>query len=114
MAKSTDSINIKEATKFVDEISFSLKHLDFNSWGFDKLRGPTNGKELNRFLKKYSGKSVNFFNKYVEPCINDKQDTFMGQQINHYKVTDKFRIHGFFIGNRFKIIRIDPNHKVHK
>ncbi|PKM87496.1 MAG: hypothetical protein CVU43_22135 [Chloroflexi bacterium HGW-Chloroflexi-5] len=114
MAKSTDSINITAATEFIDEISFSLKHLNFGNWGLDKLKSHRNEKDFNNFLRRYSGKSVKYFQSTVQPCKDDKQDTFEGQHVHHYKINEKFRIHGFFLGNRFKIIRIDPNHEFHK
>lgn len=40
--------------------------------------------------------------------------THNGQQIHHYGFGDKFRIHGIIEEGRFKVIRLDPNHKVHK
>ena len=44
----------------------------------------------------------------------DKTDLFNGQQVQHYGFGDKFRVHGIYEGQRFEIIRIDPNHKFHK
>ena len=114
MTRQTDKINSVAATQFTDRVSFSLKHLSFNSWGLDKLKTHTNEKAFNNFLKKYSGKSIKYFQDNVQKCCDYKQDTYEGESVHHYKVSDKFRIHGFFIGNRFKIIRIDPNHKFQK
>ena len=37
-----------------------------------------------------------------------------GQQVHHYEVSQKFRIHGILEEGRFKVIRLDPNHKVHR
>ena len=44
----------------------------------------------------------------------DKNDTVDGQQVQHYGADNKFRLHGVYIDGRFEVIRIDPNHKVHK
>ena len=44
---------------------------------------------------------------------NDKKDSFEGQQVYHYEVSKKFRIHGIIEEGRFKVIRLDPNHRVH-
>ena len=44
----------------------------------------------------------------------DKEDTFNGSQVIHYKVTDSFRIHGIIENMRFKVLRLDPNHRVHR
>ncbi|QRN86047.1 hypothetical protein JR334_02090 [Clostridia bacterium] len=43
----------------------------------------------------------------------DKQDTFKDVQVIHYKVAAGFRIHGIVMNGRFKVLRLDPNHKVH-
>ena len=44
----------------------------------------------------------------------DKNDTYNGLQVYHYAVTDSFRIHVVNEAGRYKIIRLDPHHKVHK
>ena len=44
----------------------------------------------------------------------DKSDTYNGMQVYHYEVTDVFRIHVVIESGYYKIIRLDPKHKVHK
>jgi hypothetical protein len=44
---------------------------------------------------------------------SDATDTFAGQQIMHYEVSQAFRLHGVYLGGIFEAIRLDPNHKVH-
>lgn len=44
----------------------------------------------------------------------DKADTYNGMQVYHYEVTEVFRIHVVIESGYYKIIRLDPKHKVHK
>jgi len=43
----------------------------------------------------------------------DKSDSFNGNKVYHYAVTDSFRIHVIIEEGRYKVIRLDPNHRVH-
>lgn len=64
------------------------------------------------FLDKVSGMTVQQVDaQYLRPA--DKQDIKDGENIQHYKITDSFRIHGVYNNERFEVIRIDTNHKVH-
>lgn len=72
-----------------------------------------NNKELQGFLDKVAKMTV----QQVDTQYSrrpDKNDTFHGLQVYHYAITDSFRIHVVNEGGRYKIIRLDPNHKVHK
>ena len=72
-----------------------------------------NNKELQNFLDKVSQMTV----QQVDSSFSrkpDKSDTFNGLQVYHYAVTDSFRIHVVNEAGRYKIIRLDPHHKVHK
>lgn len=72
-----------------------------------------NNKELQRFLDKVSNMTV----QQVDESFArkpDKTDTFNGDQVYHYSVTDSFRIHVIIEDGYYKIIRLDPNHNVHR
>lgn len=72
-----------------------------------------NNKELQGFLDKVSHMTVQQVDKaYARKP--DKNDTFNGFQVYHYAVTDSFRIHVINEAGRYKIIRLDPHHTVHK
>ncbi len=72
-----------------------------------------NLRELQKFLDTISNMTVQEVDqKYKRQ--SDKTDLFQGQPVHHYKVNEKFRVHGIIEGGRFKIIRLDPNHKFHK
>ncbi len=44
----------------------------------------------------------------------DKNDTYNNERVYHYEVSDSFRIHVIIEQGRYVVIRIDPNHRVHK
>lgn len=72
-----------------------------------------NNKELQRFLDKVSQMTV----QQVDEAFArkpDHSDTYRGLQVYHYEVTKSFRIHVINEEGRYKIIRLDPNHKVHE
>ncbi len=72
-----------------------------------------NNKEFQRFLDKVSNMTV----RQVDESFArkpDKTDTFNGDQVYHYSVTDSFRIHVIIEDGYYKIIRLDPNHNVHR
>ena len=71
-----------------------------------------NNKELQLFLDKVSQMSV----QQVDDAFArkpDKNDTYRGMQVYHYEVAKSFRIHVVMEDGIYKIIRLDPNHKVH-
>ena len=94
--------------RFVVAFKYRLQ----NGYGLDELQ-KDNLKELQRFLDKISKMNVSDVDKQFKRK-NDKNDSFEGQQVHHYEVSKKFRIHGIIEEGRFKVIRLDPNHKVHK
>lgn len=71
-----------------------------------------NNKDFQNFLDKVSKMTVDQVNKAFARKP-DSNDTFMGMQVYHYGVTDSFRIHVVLEAGYYKIIRLDPNHKVH-
>lgn len=79
---------------------------------FNELEN-SNNKELQNFLDKVSRMTV----QQVDEAFSrkpDKNDTYLGLQVYHYEVSESFRIHVINEEGRYKIIRLDPNHKVHK
>lgn len=71
-----------------------------------------NKKEFQTFLDKISRMTVQQVNEAFARKP-DKNDTYNGNKIYHYAVTDSFRIHVVIEEGRYKVIRLDPNHRVH-
>lgn len=72
-----------------------------------------NLKEFQIFLNKVSRMTVTQVdNLYARKP--DKNDSYKGSQVYHYEVTRKFRIHVINEAGYYKVIRLDPNHEVHK
>jgi hypothetical protein len=69
--------------------------------------------DFQRFLDKAEKMTVQKVDKeYARPP--DKNDNYCGRQVQHYKIADSFRIHTILEEGRYVVIRLDPNHKVHK
>ena len=71
-----------------------------------------NIKELQNFLDKVSRMTVD----QVDHSYSrkpDSNDSYNGLQVYHYAITDTFRIHVVNEAGYYKIIRLDPNHRVH-
>lgn len=71
-----------------------------------------NVKELQSFLNKVSRMTVQQVDQLYS-CQPDKNDKYNGMQVYHYEVTKAFRIHVVIEEGYYKIIRLDPCHKVH-
>ena len=71
-----------------------------------------NMKDFQRFLDKVSRMTVNQVD-YSFGRRPDHNDSFQGNQVYHYEVAEGFRIHVVNEAGYYKIIRLDPNHKVH-
>lgn len=69
-------------------------------------------KSLQKFLDKVSKMSVQQVDKLYSKKP-DKTDTYKELQVYHYAVTETFRIHVILEDGNYKIIRLDPHHKVH-
>ena len=83
-----------------------------NGYTFESML-PRQLKELDGFIDKYAGKPIELVDKncFRKPDHHDKVD---GNDVSHYKVGYKFRIHGYYLRSIFHVCRIDPNHKMHK
>ena len=83
-----------------------------NGYTFKELT-PENVKQFQAFLDKVSQMTVT----QVDMAYSrkpDSNDTFNGMQVYHYEVTRVFRIHVVNESGYYKIIRLDPRHKVHR
>ncbi|WP_214855042.1 MAG6450 family protein [Exiguobacterium sp. s130] len=90
----------------------SFKYKLANNYGFKELQ-LQHMKQFQNFLDLVSGMSFQEVDsKFRRP--SDSDDTFNEKNVVHYKVKDGFRIHGVIEEGRFKVIRLDPNHKFHK
>lgn len=83
-----------------------------NGYTFKEL-SLQNNKELQNFLDKVSRMTVQQVDQ-LYARKPDTNDTYQGMQVYHYEVTKKFRMHVVMEAGYYKIIRLDPNHKVHK
>ena len=71
-----------------------------------------NKKEFQGFLDKVAKMTVQQVNQSFARKP-DKNDVYQGNKVYHYAVTESFRIHVVIEDGRYKVIRLDPNHKVH-
>lgn len=83
-----------------------------SNYNFDCLE-KNNNKQLQGFLDRVSQLSVNDVDKqYRRPT--DNNDKYCGKQVFHYEVSKGFRLHVVNYNGYYQVIRLDPNHKVHK
>ena len=71
-----------------------------------------NIKDFQNFLDKVSRMTVD----QVDHAFSrkpDDNDRYNGLQVYHYAVSDSFRIHVVNEAGYYKVIRLDPNHRVH-
>lgn len=96
------------------EVPFELcfKYSLENGYTFKELT-QENVKQFQVFLNKVSRMTVTQVDKLLSRKP-DKDDTFNGMQVYHYEVTEVFRIHVVIETGYYKVIRLDPRHKVHK
>ena len=72
-----------------------------------------NVKEFQGFLDKVSRMTVWQVDR-LYARKPDSNDSYNGKQVYHYGITDAFRIHVVLEDGYYKVIRLDPNHKVHR
>ena len=83
-----------------------------NGYTFKELTRE-NIRAFQAFLNKVSNMTV----QQVDQLYSrkpDKNDTYKGMQVYHYEVAEAFRIHVVIEAGYYKIVRLDPCHKVHK
>lgn len=71
-----------------------------------------NVKDFQSFLNKVSHMTVDQVDHSFARQPDDN-DRYKEMQVYHYEVTKSFRIHVVNEGGYYKIIRLDPNHRVH-
>ncbi len=103
--------------------SISLKYIDLGFKSFHDLRDGHNLKKFDTFVKKIMA-SPNWsyvFNAYTKKPSDSAKSKRKIQSLGfdytqiemfHLRVSDKFRVHGFLIDYRFKLVWIDPNHEI--
>ncbi len=105
--------------------SVSLKYIDLNYCSFNDLRENHNLKHFDSFLNKLNKTSnwEDVFREFQRASSDDDDSIrkmrslgFDPDQIEmfHLRVTQRFRVHGFLIEDRFKLVWLDPNHDIHK
>ncbi len=111
------SINNSNGNKLTNNpvdmpFSLALKYPLENNYNFKKLKSE-HLREFQSFLDKVSSMTFSQVdNLYLRnPDLTDK---FQGKQVQHYEVSNCFRIHGVIEDSHLVIIRIDPRHKKHK
>lgn len=115
MEKLTDrkhSHSGKLANRAHAPFSITFRHKLLNGYRLSDLKRE-NYKELQNFLDKVCGVPFNDVDKLYRRKSDDA-DLYDGEQIIHYEVTGKFRIHGVIENAQFIVLRFDPNHKVHR
>ena len=70
-------------------------------------------KQFQRFLDKAARMSYAEVDRLFRRP-SDHSDIYDGEQIIHYAVTDKLRLHGIIETGHFIVLRLDPNHRFHK
>lgn len=89
----------------------SFKYKLFDEFKFTDMQ-MRDLKTFQNFLDRVAGMSFNEVDKAYRKK-SDKQDEFEGKNVIHYNCGGSFRIHGIVEDSRFKVLRIDPNHKFH-
>ena len=115
MGKLTDrkrSDSGKLSDRVYAPFSITFRHKLLNGYRLSDLKRE-NYKELQSFLDKVCGIPFNDVDKLYRRK-SDSDDSYEGEQIIHYEVTGKFRIHGIIENSQFIVLRLDPNHRVHR
>jgi hypothetical protein len=105
--------------------SISLKYIDLNFYSFEDLKDDYNLKHFDAFLKKLNNATSweTFFQSCRKDSSNKAKSTtkiralgYNPSQIEmfHFRVTREFRVHGFLIDQRFKLVWLDPKHEIDK
>ncbi|BAP62923.1 MAG6450 family protein [Methanococcus maripaludis] len=104
--------------------SISLRFFDDKFSGFSDLN-KSELKSWDKFIKDVNKSDSwdDVFNKYFRGINSDPKSLDKVKRLNiysdqieiiHLGLTQKFRIHGANLNGRFKLIWLDPNHKIHK
>lgn len=105
--------------------NISLKYIDLRFKSFDDLKNDNNLRKFDGFITKlHNAPDWSYVFRTFEktPTTTNKAKGMMKNldfspeqmEMFHLRVSDKFRVHGFIIGGRFKLIWLDPNHEINK
>lgn len=109
--------------------SISLKYYDSSYVSLNDIKSGNNLKILDSFIRKINNyddwdTALRQHNVQQTPIDNDHKNLrnrliSMGidpkqTDIIHLRASDKFRVHGFLMNDRFKLIWLDPDHAIHK
>lgn len=98
-------------TKNDAAFELSFKYRLSPGYTFEEL-SQRNLKEFQGFLNKVCKMTVTQVD-HLFARKTDVNDIYNGQQVFHYGITDKFRLHVINENGSFIVIRLDPNHKFH-
>ena len=101
--------DLTDRTRVPFVVSFKYKLL--NGYKFSDMQ-QKDLKAFQRFLDKVSDMTFNDVDRMYRRK-SDNQDEYDGKDVIHYDCGGSFRIHGIVEDSRFKVLRIDPNHKFH-
>lgn len=114
MAKLTNKIQrhpTRLSNRLTSPFTLCFKYKLQNGYSFSDMDS-SHLKELQKFLNCV----VDMTFEQVERRYrrkSDKADTFSGEQVIHYGISDTFRLHGIIENGQFMVLRIDPRHKYH-
>lgn len=104
--------------------SISLKYIDLNFKSFNDLKKQDNLRKFDSFVKKVNSsqdwESIFKLHKRTPTTHNNKIKKKL-KKLNmdanqlglfHLRISDKFRVHGFRLNNRFKLVWLDPDHEI--
>lgn len=108
--------DLRKATKLTSHLSlpFTLcfKYKLQNGYALDDLNA-AQIKDFQKFLDTVSQLTFQQVEKRYRRK-SDTNDTFNGDQVIHYGITQVFRVHGTIENGQFVVLRLDPKHQVHK
>lgn len=105
--------------------SISLKYIDLSYNSFEDLRDNHNLKHFDAFINKLN-KTPDWETVFrdFQKAPSDDPDSQnkirslgfdpVQTEMFHFRVTQKFRVHGFYYEGRFKMVWLDPNHRIQK
>ncbi len=107
---------LQKATKLTSHLSlpFTLcfKYKLQNGYTFNDLN-TAQIRDLQKFLDIVSQLTSQQVKQRYER-ESDPNDTFNGNQVTHYGITQVFHIHGTIENGQFVVLRLDPRHHVNK
>ncbi|RZN14662.1 MAG: hypothetical protein EF812_04905 [Methanosarcinales archaeon] len=109
----------------IDKPNISLKYIDLHYKSFDDLKQGNNIRKFDNFLTLLN--NAPDWEYVYEKCKKTPTNTKKAikrmkslgfdpvqTEMFHLRVSNKFRVHGFIRGDRFKLIWLDPEHQINK